>query len=109
MLGGAKRAVVGALNPLGIRDKGVAMGGSLGKAGRTSLPVTLEGRVALGGILSPTTILQPLPQVPLVAPKPITFSKVKGVKLQVAHITKFCEICKASYLQYLNNATGNQE
>lgn len=65
------------------------MGRSLRKAGRTSLCMTPEDQVALGGSSTLTRTPHLIPSAPPVALKPTTFFEVKGVKLQQDHNVKF--------------------
>lgn len=70
--GRAKRSMVRVINPPAIGDKEEVTKGSLGKAGGYSLPVTLEGRVALGGSFTPTPTPHSLLPAPQVAPSAMT-------------------------------------
>lgn len=82
VLGGAIETVDGAVNLPAAGNKGLVMGGSAGKTGGSTLLVTPEGRVALGGSSTPMPIIRPPPPAPPVASNPTISFEVEGVKLQ---------------------------
>lgn len=88
-LGGSKGSIVEAVNPPVAENEGGVIRGSLGKARRSSLSMTLEYQLAL--VDSSTLMPVPCRLSPalLVAPSPMTSFEIEGVRLQQAYSMKF--------------------